>query len=91
MDDANRIAMDQLSRDIRQANRVYDFSSTFLILENTDSSGNTNYINYTYSSGARNLKRNNSLVSIPKVVLSNCDWVKSSDIAEELRRMLFNP
>ncbi len=25
------------------------------------------------------------------VVLSNCDWVKSSDIAEELRRMLFNP
>ena len=36
------------------------------------------------------------VIRLPKekvyvVVLSNCDWVKSYDIAEELRRMLFNP
>ena len=74
LDDANRIAMDQLSRDIRQSNRVTDFGSTWLVLENTDSSGNTNWINYTYNSVARNLKRTQN--GYPKVVLNNCDALK---------------
>jgi len=75
LDDANRVAMDQLSRDIRQANRVSGFGSTWLTLESTDpSSGTPNSIQYAYNSLARNLKRtqNGSI----RVVLSECDTLK---------------
>src|SRR4051794_2143134 len=36
LDDANRVCMDQLSRDIRQANRVTDFGESRLVLEDSD-------------------------------------------------------
>src|SRR5258705_8673927 len=49
LDDANRVAMDQLSRDIRQANRVTAFSTNYLYLEDTDLS----IIQYDYSSTNR--------------------------------------
>jgi hypothetical protein len=70
LDDANRVAMDQLSRDIRQANRVTSFSSTNLYLEDSDLS----IIKYDYSTSARTLVRTRN--TVVKKVLAECDSLK---------------
>ena len=71
LDDCNRIAMDQLSRDIRQANRVTAFTGTSLSLENSDSPGTTNTVTYFYSPTQRKLVRTKNGLSKP--VLNECD------------------
>ncbi len=67
LDDHNRIAMDQLTRDLRQCNRVTAATSTSLTLEDPD--GST--ISYNYSSSLRTLTRTKSGVST--VLLRGCD------------------
>ena len=73
LDDSNRIAMDQLSRDIRQANRVTSFTTNgySLTLETPDDSGGVASLSYTYDSTARTLTRLKNSVS--KVLLHDCD------------------
>src|SRR5258706_8814559 len=70
LDDANRIVMDQLSRDIRQSISVTNFSTTFLTLVD----GDTNYLTYTYNPTQRKLYRTKN--SLNKVVLTECDSLK---------------
>jgi len=72
LDDANRVAMDQLSRDIRQANRVTAFSTNYLYLEDGDPG--LSAIKYDYSPSLRTLTRTKNSVS--KTVLSDCDSLK---------------
>ena len=79
LDDCNRIVMDQLSRDIRQANRVVTFSTTSLTLEATDSFGNIYSTAYTYYPTQRKLSRIQD--GIPKTVLTECDNLRF-DVAQ---------
>src|SRR5258705_704042 len=73
LDDANRICMDVLSRDIRQANKVKDYSTNSVTLERTLTLEDSDFseISYVYSPSARTLTRTKSGVS--RVVLGNCD------------------
>ncbi|MBN2506528.1 MAG: hypothetical protein JXQ71_07530 [Verrucomicrobia bacterium] len=67
LDDANRLAVDHLTRDLRQANRLIGATSTVLTLEDTD--GFT--LEYAYSPTRRTLTRTKSGIS--KVLLTECD------------------
>ena len=71
LDDANRVAMDILSRDIRQANRVTSFTTNGagqrLVLEDFDLSS----ITYDYDSTNRTLTRIKGSES--RVMLGECD------------------
>src|SRR5688572_29514726 len=48
LDDANRIAMDTMTRDVRECNRVVSCSATQLIIEDSDAFN----ITYTFNAGA---------------------------------------
>lgn len=66
LDDVNRIAMDTLTRDVRQSNRVTGATTNSLTLEDADGSS----IVYTYSPTTKTLTRNKNGVN--KVVLTEC-------------------
>lgn len=67
LNDVNRVAIDQITRDVRQANRVKAASSNSLTLEDSDGLDLT----YTYSPELGTLSR--SKVGHTKVILHNCD------------------
>lgn len=67
LDDANRIAMDTMTRDLRECNRVTSCSATQLVIE--DSDGFT--ITYEFSPGAATLTRTKG--GIPRTLLKGCD------------------
>lgn len=67
LDDANRIAMDTLTRDVRQCKRVIDCTSSRLIME--DYNGLT--LGYIYDADARTLRRTN--IASNKIILKQCD------------------
>lgn len=69
LDDANRIAMDTLTRDVRAAKRVVDCTTSRLILEDS----NNLVIGYVYDPDARTLSRTN--IATAKVLLKGCDRV----------------
>jgi hypothetical protein len=66
LDAANQVAMDTLTRDVRECNRVTACSNTAINLE--DSDGST--ISYAYNSGAETFTRTKNGVS--KVLLTKC-------------------
>jgi Tfp pilus assembly protein PilW len=67
LDSANRTAMDTLTRDLRECNRVTSFSATQLVIEDSDGFN----ITYFYNPGQQTLTRTrNGLV---KTLLSGCD------------------
>ncbi|HKQ38198.1 MAG TPA: hypothetical protein VJ063_08985 [Verrucomicrobiae bacterium] len=70
LDDANRIAMDTLTRDVRQCKSVIDCTSSRLILQDSDN----RTLGYIYDATARTLTRTNG-VPFPtkKVMLKECD------------------
>jgi prepilin-type N-terminal cleavage/methylation domain-containing protein len=70
LDNGNRLAMDQFSRDVRQANRVIDFGSTYLHLEDSDLSP----LNYDYSLTNRILTRTQN--GVTTVVLRDCETLR---------------
>ncbi len=77
LDDVNRLAMDQITRDLRQANRItsydtYNNTTNAITLEDSDGQPLT----YSYSPGARTLTRTKNSVS--KVLLTECDVLKFS-------------
>lgn len=72
LDDANRICMDQLTRDIRQANKVNSFATNSLELDTT-SGGPASSVTYTYDAVNRNLTRLTLPDNTSKVVLHDCD------------------
>jgi prepilin-type N-terminal cleavage/methylation domain-containing protein len=67
LDDANRIAVDQITRDVRQANRVTAYAANSLTLEDSDGMP----LSYSYDATARTLTRAKSGVS--RVLLKQCD------------------
>ena len=67
LDDHNRVAMDTLTRDVRQAIRVIDCSTNKLILEDW----NHLTLGYVYDSNARTLSRTN--IAGSKTYLTQCD------------------
>ena len=67
LDDMNRLAMDRITRDVRQANRVKDASTTSITLEDADMSD----IVYSYNSMQRVLTRTQR--GTTKVILTGCD------------------
>jgi len=75
LDDNNRIAMDQITRDVRQCNCVKSYSSNSLVLTDSDLAD----LSYDYSPSARTLTRTKSGVS--QVVLKECDRL-SFDIGQ---------
>jgi hypothetical protein len=69
LDDMNRLAMDRVTRDVRQANRVKAATSTSLTLEDAD----MNDIVYNYDTTQRTLTRTKS--GTTKVILKGCDRI----------------
>jgi Tfp pilus assembly protein PilW len=67
LDDVNRIAMDQLTRDVRQANCVKNYTTNQLVLTDSDNLD----LSFTYDPTARTLTRAKSGAST--VLLSECD------------------
>jgi hypothetical protein len=67
LDDANRVVMDEISREVRQASRVTACTTNSLTLEETDGS----VLTYSYSPTLRTLTRIKNGVS--RVLLRECD------------------
>jgi Tfp pilus assembly protein PilW len=72
LDNKNRIAMDTLSRDLRQCNKVTAFATNSITVEDFDGVPLT----YTYSPGAHTLSRLKNGVS--DVYLTECDVLNFS-------------
>ena len=70
LDDANRVCMDQLSRDIRQSNGVKNFVTNNNVITLTLDDAGTD-LSYSYDGGQRTLTRVRGTDS--RVVLQNCD------------------
>jgi len=70
LDNGNRLAMDQFSRDVRQANRVTDFSDTYLYLEDADLLP----LKYEYIATNRTLIRTQK--GVTTVALHDCDTLR---------------
>src|SRR5688572_10794203 len=68
LDDVNRIAMDRVTRDVRQANRVKSSTATTLLLEDADGVE----LSYVYSPYTRVLVRTKA-GSPAETILSECD------------------
>jgi hypothetical protein len=67
LDDKNRVAIDQLTRDVRGANRVTSCTATVLTLEDADALPLT----YTYDSATKTLSRTKSPNT--SVLLHDCE------------------
>jgi len=67
LDDCNRLAMDQLTRDVRECNKVKSFTPTSITLEDSDGFD----LSYSYSAAGRTLTRVKT--SVVKVLLRECD------------------
>jgi Tfp pilus assembly protein PilW len=67
LDAANKVAMDTLTRDVRECNRVTSASETSINLEDADGS----IITYTYSPSAQTFVRSKNGVS--RTLLTQCD------------------
>jgi hypothetical protein len=71
LDDVNRVAMDRITRDVRQAKRVKSTTTTSLVLEDADGAD----LSYVYSPYTRLLVRTKA-GSPPETILSECDRLK---------------
>src|SRR5258708_3620857 len=71
LDDVNKTAMDQITRDVRQANQVTSYATNRLTLQDADGLP----ITYTYNSTNRTLTRTATVsgVASTKTVLTECD------------------
>lgn len=72
LDDSNRIAMDYLTRDVRQCNRFLAYATNTVIMEDFDGS----FLYYYYSPSSRTLTRYKNGAS--KVLLRECDRLNFS-------------
>ena len=67
LDDCNRLAMDQLTRDVRECNRVKSYTTNGLTLEDSDGFD----LSYNYSASGRTLTRVKAGTS--SVLLHDCE------------------
>ena len=75
LDDQNRIAIDQITRDVRQSNRVKEATATRLVLEDSDGTD----IEYDYDSVNRMLTRTRN--GVIRTNLVECDRL-NFDVAQ---------
>ncbi|MCI0538373.1 MAG: hypothetical protein L0Z50_24460 [Verrucomicrobiales bacterium] len=74
LDRASRNALDTMSKQIRQANKLTDFSATSLTFEDAD--GGT--LTFSYNSDERRLIRSKNGVADSKALLTECDYLRFS-------------
>ena len=74
LDDANRICMDQMSRDIRQANRVKSYATNGPVVTLTLEDSDLSDLSYAYNSGQRTLYRTKN--GYTKAVLEECESLR---------------
>jgi hypothetical protein len=74
LDRASRNALDTMSKQIRQTNRLIDYSSTSLTFEDAD--GGT--LVFSYDAGARTLTRSKDGIADAKPLLEECDYLHFS-------------
>ena len=67
LDDANRIAMDTMTRDVRECNRVTSCSATQLVIEDSDGFS----VTYAFNAGAATLTRTKA--GVVRTLLKGCD------------------
>ena len=60
LDDANRIAMDTMTRDVRECNRVVSCSATRLVIEDSDAFN----VTYAFNAGAATLTRSKAGIEL---------------------------
>src|SRR5438045_2815259 len=74
LDDVNKTAMDQITRDVRQANRVSSYATNRLTLEDADGMP----IIYSYNATNKTLIRRSTYngVTSDKTILTQCDKLK---------------
>jgi hypothetical protein len=70
LDDHNKIAMDTLTSDLRECNRLIAFTATEVTMEDSDGVN----ISYTYSPSAGTLVRRKN--GITKTLLTGCDMLR---------------
>jgi hypothetical protein len=74
LDDVNRVAMDQITRDVRQANMVSSYATNRLTLQDSDGLP----IIYSYNATNKTLLRTSTFngVTSTKTILTECDKLK---------------
>jgi len=76
LDNFSRNALDTMSREIRQADRLVSGDDHQLVFQHTDN-GSTNHVSYTYDPDTKQLVRRQLGVT-PKVLLQECDFLRFS-------------
>lgn len=74
LDHRSRMALDIMSREIRQANRLTSYTSTSLTFEDYDGAP----LSYTYDPDAKTLTRNKNGTPDSKPLLEECDFLQFS-------------
>ncbi len=74
LDNASRNALDRMSKEIRQVNRLLEASDTRLVFED----GDTKRLIYEYNSTAKTLTRTKDGVTDDKPLLTECNYLKFS-------------
>jgi hypothetical protein len=80
LDNFSRNALDTMSREIRQANRLVSGDDHHLVFEHTNPTNGTAFFNvsYTYNPDTKQLVRQQQGVSESKVLLQECDFLRFS-------------
>jgi Tfp pilus assembly protein PilW len=77
LDRTSRMALDTMTSDIRQADKLTSYSTNQLVFQSTDpNTGATNSLTYSYSPGNKTLTR--TLSGQSKVLLKGCDLWKAT-------------
>lgn len=74
LDHRSRIALDTMSREIRQTNRLTDYTDTSLTFEDSDGG----ILKYVYDPATKTLTRSKNGTADSKALLSKCDSLKFS-------------
>jgi len=80
LDNFSRNALDTMSREIRQANRLVSGDDHHLVFEHTNPTNGSAFFNvsYTYNPDTKQLVRWQQGVTEPKVLLQECDFLRFS-------------
>ena len=71
LDQSNRQAMDQLTREIRQARKVLNYTTNSITILTADENNATNTVTYSFSPNAQKMIRT-STDGTSKAILNNC-------------------
>lgn len=78
LDNSSRNALDTMSREIRQADRLVSGDDHKLVFQHTDPTNGSFTVTYTYDPDTKQLVRRQQGVSEHKVLLQECDFLRFS-------------